>query len=80
MDLQSRKIEFIQEFLKLQSEEAISKLEKLLKKERNSAEENEMSPMSIEEFNKRIDQSLKDSKEGRVKSSKDLKSEIDKWA
>jgi len=33
MDLQSRKIEFVQEFLKLQSEEAISRLEKLLKKE-----------------------------------------------
>jgi len=27
MDLQSRKIEFVQEFLKIQSEEAISKLE-----------------------------------------------------
>jgi hypothetical protein len=34
MDLQSRKIEFVQEFLKLRSEEAISRLEKLLKKEK----------------------------------------------
>ena len=30
MDLQSRKIVFVQEFLKLQSEEAIARLEKLL--------------------------------------------------
>jgi hypothetical protein len=34
MDLESRKIEFVQEFLKLQSEEVISKLEQLLKKEK----------------------------------------------
>ncbi len=35
MDLEARKIEFIQEFLKLQSEEAITRLEKVLKKEKN---------------------------------------------
>jgi len=36
MDLQSRKTEFVQDFLKLQSEEAISRLEKLLKKEKKN--------------------------------------------
>ena len=34
MELEARKIEFIQEFLKLQSEEAISRLEKVLRKEK----------------------------------------------
>lgn len=33
MGLQSRKLEFVQAFLKLQSEEVITQLEKLLKKE-----------------------------------------------
>lgn len=32
MDLERRKIEFIQEFLKLQSEEVMSRLEKILGK------------------------------------------------
>lgn len=32
MNIEARKIEFIQEFLKLQSEEAISKLEKIIEK------------------------------------------------
>ena len=36
MNLEARKIEFVQEFLKLQSEEVISRLEKILKKEKNS--------------------------------------------
>ena len=36
MDLQTRKIEFVQEFLKIQSEEAIGRLEKLLKEKKIS--------------------------------------------
>ena len=34
MDLQTRKITFVQEFLKIQSEEVIIRLEKLLEKEK----------------------------------------------
>lgn len=35
MNIETRKIKFVQEFLKLQSEEAISRLEKILSKEQN---------------------------------------------
>jgi len=59
MDLQTRKIEFIQAFLKLQSEEVISQFEKLLKKE--SKIDSHFEPMSIIEFNERIEQSSEDS-------------------
>lgn len=38
MDLQTRKIKFVQEFLKLQSEQAISRLEKILQKEVGSSD------------------------------------------
>jgi len=72
MDLQSRKIEFIQEFLKIQSEEAISRLEKLLKKEKKVTETNELEPMSEEQLNKRIDQSESDFKNKRFKNSSEL--------
>lgn len=34
MNIEARKIKFVQEFLKLQSEEAISRLEKILSKEK----------------------------------------------
>ena len=39
MDLQTRKIAFVQEFLSIQSVEVISRLEKYLKKEKISMEE-----------------------------------------
>ena len=68
MDLQTRKLEFIQEFLKLQSEEVISQFENLMKKKINDS----FKPMSIEEFNKGIDKSEDDFKNGRYKTSSEL--------
>ncbi|UOB17237.1 hypothetical protein [Abyssalbus ytuae] len=72
MDIQSRKIEFIQEFLKIQSEEAISRLETLLRKERENTNSEEFSPMTEEQLNKRIEQSELDFKNNRFKSSAEL--------
>ncbi len=72
MDLQSRKIEFVQDFLELQSEEAISRLEKLLKKEKKNANEQEIKPMTKEELNKRIDQSESDFKKNRFKNTSEI--------
>lgn len=69
MDLQTRKIEFVQEFLKLQSEEVISQFENLLKLKKNKED---FSPISIEEFNKGIDKSEDDFKNGRYKTSAEL--------
>lgn len=77
MDLDTRKIIFIKEFLKLESEKAILQFEKLLKKE--NAKDSILEPMSIGEFQKRIDLSLEDSKNGRVTDMHDLISEIEKW-
>ncbi|WP_396172391.1 hypothetical protein [Flavobacterium sp.] len=74
MDIQSRKIEFVQAFLKLQSEEVISQFENLLKMKSTSELEQEPSfkPMSIKEFNERIDKSENDFKNGRYKSTSEL--------
>jgi hypothetical protein len=73
MDLQTRKIQFIQAFLKLQSEEAISQFENLLKKKVvNDIEEDHLKPMSIKEFNSRIDKSEDDFKNGKYKTTTEL--------
>lgn len=80
MDLQTRKILFIQEFLNLQSEEVILQFEKLLSIEKKKISPKELNPMTLEEFNGRIDTSLKDSEEGRLTESGDLLSEIEKWS
>jgi hypothetical protein len=79
MNIEARKIEFIQEFLKLQSEEAISKLEKILKKEKKHSSLEKVEPMTSVELNARIDKSLQDSRNGKLTEANDLLAEIDKW-
>lgn len=79
MDLQSRKISFVQEFLSIQSEEVVSRLEKYLKKEKITMEEKAFKPMSIAELNRRIDQSEQDSINGRLTEMDDFLAEIEKW-
>lgn len=74
MDIQTRKIEFIQEFLKIQSEELISHLESVLK-----SKTEDFNPFSLEELNERIDKSMDDSKNDRVTKTSDLLSEIKQW-
>lgn len=72
MDIQSRKLDFIQEFLKIQNEELISRLEKILRKEKNTQDEQVFEPMTQDELNKRIDKSESDFKNNRYKSSSEL--------
>lgn len=80
MDLETRKITFVQEFLRLQNEEIISGLEKLLRKKKKDLFEKKLTPMSLEQFNKEIDQSLDDSENERVISAKELKKKMHKWS
>ena len=79
MNLETRKISFVQEFLRLQNEEIVIVLEKLLHKRKAELIEKEMKPMSLEQFNKDIDQSENDFKNGRFISSSDLKAKVQKW-
>lgn len=80
MNLQTRKIEFVQEFLKVQCEEVISRLEKILRKENKIPEKENFRPMSIEELNTRIDKSMNDSENGRLIKASDLKARMQKWS
>jgi hypothetical protein len=78
MDLQARKISFVQEFLRLKNEEIISGLETMLKKRKSEIYENELKPMTLDNFNKEIDQALEDSENDRVIKATDLKSKFKK--
>ncbi|MBW6461190.1 MAG: hypothetical protein K0B08_11530 [Bacteroidales bacterium] len=72
MDIQARKLNFIQEFLRITDEKLIARLEHLLHTERKKKIEHDLSPMSAEEFNQMIDQSEKDIETGRVNDAREL--------
>lgn len=72
MDIQTRKIEFVQDFLKLQSEEIISQFEKLLKKTKKSNNIDNLKPFSLEELDERISKSEKDFENKRYKTTSEI--------
>lgn len=72
MSLEARKIEFVQEFLKLQSEEVISRFENILSKESKISNDTIFEPMTQDELNKRIDQSESDFRNNKFKNSAEL--------
>ncbi|WCM40816.1 hypothetical protein MG290_07465 [Flavobacterium sp. CBA20B-1] len=69
MDLQTRKIEFVQAFLKLQSEELISEFEKLLRNVKQLESDKDFEPFTAEELNERILQSEKDFENNKFKTT-----------
>lgn len=79
MNLEARKLSFIQEFLRLQNEEIVSGLENFLRKRKIDLIENDFKPMSMEQLNDEIDQALDDSKNERLTKATDLKAKIQKW-
>jgi len=79
MDIQTKKLYFVQEFLKLKDENLIDKLNKLLKSERKKRFEKELKILSAKEFNDMIDNAESDSENGRLTSSRELKNEINSW-
>ncbi|AMC10290.1 hypothetical protein Lupro_03035 [Lutibacter profundi] len=80
MNLETRKLSFIQEILRIQSEKTISRLETILRKEKTVIEFENIQPMTMKKFNQRIDKSLENSKKGKLTEVNDLISEIDKWS
>jgi hypothetical protein len=74
MDLQTRKISFVQDFLRIQNEEVISELEVFLKKRKSDLFSKNMKPMNLERFYNEIDQSLEDSKNDKIIKVAELKS------
>jgi len=79
MDLQSRKIQFIQEFLKYANASILDQFEEMLKLERRKLFEKEIKPMTIKEYELRIEKAFEDVKNDRIKSAKSLKAEIATW-
>jgi hypothetical protein len=78
MEISTRKILFIQEFLRLKNEKVILQLENLLQNNIKETDDDNIHPMSIEELNRRIDLSLDDSKNDNLTEVNELISEIEK--
>jgi len=79
MDIQARKLHFVQEFLRVADEELVGKLEKLLQTERKRKLEKDILPLTLKEFNEIIDKSEDDFTKGRETEARNLLNQIDSW-
>ncbi len=79
MDLEARKISFVQEFLRLQNEDIINYLEQVLHEKKADLADSQISPMSREQFNADITTSLGDIQNNRITDAQTLKQKISKW-
>jgi hypothetical protein len=79
MDIQTRKINFVQEFLRLRNIKLIEKLEKILLEDKAKEYEANLKPISVDNFNKMIDKSIDEVKQGKVVNAREFKESVKKW-
>ena len=79
MDIQTRKINFVQEFLRLRNIKLIERLEKILLEDKAKDYEANLKPLGIDNFNQMIDKSIEDAKQGNVVNARELKESVKKW-
>jgi len=76
MDIQTKKIHFVQEFLALSNEAIVDKLESILRKEKLK---NDTQRISIEQYNKELEEAEAEMDRGEYISHEDFKKQMDKW-
>jgi len=79
MNIQARKLNLIEEFLRISDESIIEKLESFIRIEKKKQYNMGLKPMSLKEFHEMIDQAKQDKAEGRVISHEELKKRIKSW-
>lgn len=79
MNLEARKISLVQEFLRIDNENLITVFENLLSKTKTEFFEQNLKPMSVEDFNKEIDAALDDEENNRLIPAENLKKKIQDW-
>jgi hypothetical protein len=78
--VERKKLHLIEEFLKIQNEDIINKIESIINEERHKSLKDEFNtPFSTKEFDEMIDQAEADATNGRVYSTNDLKKQIQSW-
>lgn len=76
MDIQTRKMQFIEEYLRITDESLLEKLTLLLRKERQKQLKATLRPMSQEELVEKLERSENDIAAGRVYSQSEVEAHL----
>ena len=76
MNIQARKLSFIEEFIRISDESVIEKLETLIRVEKQKQHDKALKAMPLSEFYDMIDRAKLDKENGRIISHHDLKKKV----
>jgi len=76
MNLEQRKLVFVQEFLLVNNESTLTRLEEVLSE---ALANDDFKPLTLEQFESDIDKSFADSESGRIVSIEELEKHIKTW-
>ena len=79
MDIKTRKLNFIQEFLRLSDEELVKKFEQMLRSERKRRLARDLKPLTIVELNEIIDKSEDDFENAKATESSEVMKIVQTW-
>ncbi len=79
MDLKTKKINFIKDFIELENEDLVDKLDKVLHSDKFRKYEKELKPMPMKDFLTLIDQAKIDVDSNNITSVDDLEKEVKQW-
>ena len=79
MNIQARKLNLIEEFLRISDENLIAKIESLIYSEKKAGLTKTVKRMSVKEFHEMIDHAIEDKKKGRLISHDDFKKKVKAW-
>ncbi|MEA5129341.1 MAG: hypothetical protein VB074_14265 [Proteiniphilum sp.] len=79
MTVETRKLNLIEEFIKITDEDLITRMEELMLDEKRKRYEQHLTPMSMEAFRSMIEQSKNEIENGLITTQEDLKKEIKSW-
>ncbi len=79
MDIETRKIRFIRDFLQLKNEDIIEKLEHVLYIEKKEVIDDKLSSLTIDELTSIIERAENDAKIGKLYNAKSILKDIDEW-
>ncbi len=79
INLETRKLNLIQEFLKIDNENIIKALEDFVTRKNLEAYELKLKPMTLEKFHEEIEIALEQVSQDNLISTAELKKKIEKW-
>lgn len=79
MDIQTKKLKLIEDFLSISDEKLLDKLDHLIKKEKHLGNSVDIKPMSLNEFHEMVNEAIEDYEKGNTILQEELEKEILTW-